>query len=569
MLGTADVASTLDRFGGDDFLCLEALVAGDASEGVSRPRACGSIPLLMAPAWPPSVGARVRPVETAQVAFSPDGEPVPLPGEGPAWARLRYPLPSDGDDRLEALVADVEEGDAGSGGNAITSQARASLVWNDGSEQDDVSLAFLGPCVDERERSDAEAADVAADVVVPRNENENAVVQSARRAAAASDARGAFRFRRGDFAAAAAEYVEACASLLSAVPRKHARVLLPGDEKDWNLPPPPRVGASFDAFDENDAPFDASAPNLRVVAKPRVAVGARVRVLGNDGFARLAVVACVDSDDETCDVLFDETALEWEEEEEENAVAFSRLRGASLVSRGEDDDATKKQNLTNALETVVSVELADALLNVARCHSRLASDSLGLGGDKAAAAAAVASASASLSLRKSHTALFLRGISLASSRRFEDASRDLKNAARLASARARRGEEASSTRTDTLATTPTIEGLEGLEGDFEPQKGDPRPASLAADVAAIRAALRATRAAAKEKNRADRRLAAAILGRARAEGVDLGLDPESDLAKTGVSAGVVGRKEKDGSVPIGEAARVVAERVAGKRCAVS
>ena len=518
----------------------------------------------MAPAWPPSVGARGRPVETAQVAFSPEGEPVPLPGEGPAWARLRYPLPSDGDGRLEALVADVEEGDAGSGGNAITSQARASLVWNDGSEQDDVSLAFLGPCVDERERSDAEAADVAADVVVPRNENENAVVQSARRAAAASDARGAFRFRRGDFAAAAAEYVEACASLLSAVPRKHARVLLPGDEKDWNLPPPPRVGASHDAFDENDAPFDASAPNLRVVAKPRVAVGARVRVLGDDGFARLAVVACVDSDDETCDVLFDETALEWEEEEEENAVAFSRLRGASLVSRGEDDfsDATKKQNLTNALETVVSVELADALLNVARCHSRLASDSLGLGGGKAAAAAAVASASASLSLRKSHTALFLRGISLASSRRFEAASRDLKNAARLASARARRGEEA--TRTDTLATTPT---LEGLEGDFEPR--DPRPASLAADVAAIRAALRATRAAAKEKNRADRRLAAAILGHARAEGVDLGLDPESDLAKTGVSAGVVGRKEKDGSVPIGEAARVVAERVAGKRCAVS
>jgi hypothetical protein len=64
-------------------------------------------------------------------------------------------------------------------------------------------------------------------------------------------------------------------------------------------------------------------------------------------------------------------------------------------------------------------------------------------------------------------------------------------------------------------------------------------------------------------------LAAAILGHVHAEGVDLGLDPESDLAKTGVSGGVVGRKEKDGSVPIGEAARVVAERVAGKRCVVS
>ena len=503
---------------------------------------------MMAEAWPPSVGARVRPVETAQVAFSPEGEPVPLPGEGPAWARLRYPLPSDGDDRLEALVADVEEGDAGSGGNAITSHARASLVWNDGSEQDDVPLASLGPCVDERERSDAEAAGVAADVVVPRNENENAVVESARRAAAASDARGAFRFRRGEFAAAAAEYVEACASLLSAVPRKHARVLLPGDEKDWNLPPPPRVGASFDAFDD-DAPVDA------IVAKPRVAVGARVRVLGDDGFARLAVVACVDSDDETCDVLFDETTREWEEEEEEDAVAFSRLRGASLVFRGEDDE-TKKHNRAAPLETVVSVELADALLNVARCHSRLASASLG--GNEAAAAAAAAAASASLSLRKSPTALFLRGKALASSRRFEAASRDLETAARLASACARRGEEA--TRTDTLATTRTPESLEGFRA---------KPASLAADVAAIRAALRATRAAAKEKNRADRRLAAAILGHVHAEGVDLGLDPESDLAKTGVSGGVVGRKEKDGSVPIGEAARVVAERVAGKRCVVS
>ena len=193
-------------------------------------------------------------------------------------------------------------GDAGSGGNAITSQARASLGWNDGSEQDDVSLAFLGPCVDERERSDTEAADVAADVVVPRNENENAVVQSARRAAAASDARGAFRFR-GDFAARGVRRG------VRVAPERRAEEARSSSasrgRKDWNLPPPPRVGASHDAFDENDAPFDASAPNLRVVAKPRVAVGARVRVLGDDGFARLAVVACVDSDDETCDVLFD------------------------------------------------------------------------------------------------------------------------------------------------------------------------------------------------------------------------------------------------------------------------
>ena len=196
---------------------------------------------MMAEAWPPSVGARVRPVETAQVAFSPDGQP--LPTSGPAWARLRWPLPSDGDDRREALVADVEDGETGRGGSANTSHARASLVWNDGSEQDDVSLALLGPCVDGQRQGSAEAA-----TVVVRNEDEEneendenvgdapRLVESARRVAAASDARGAFRFRRGDFAAAAAEYVETCASLLSVVPRKHARLVLPGDEKEWNLP---------------------------------------------------------------------------------------------------------------------------------------------------------------------------------------------------------------------------------------------------------------------------------------------------------------------------------------------
>ena len=106
----------------------------------------------MAEAWPPSVGARVRPVETAQVAFSPEGDPVPLPGEGPTWARLRYALPSDGNDRREALVADVEEGEAESGGDARARHARASLVWNDGSEEDGVPLAFLGPAPVDDER---------------------------------------------------------------------------------------------------------------------------------------------------------------------------------------------------------------------------------------------------------------------------------------------------------------------------------------------------------------------------------------------------------------------------------
>ena len=497
---------------------------------------------MMAEAWPPSVGARVRPVETAQVAFSPDGQP--LPTSGPAWARLRWPLPSDGDDRREALVADVEDGETGRGGSANTSHARASLVWNDGSEQDDVSLALLGPCVDGQRQGSTEAA-----TVVVRNEDEEneendenvgdapRLVESARRVAAASDARGAFRFRRGDFAAAAAEYVETCASLLSVVPRKHARLVLPGDEKEWNLP-----RRRFSPNARDDAADAADATPERDAPRPRV--GARVRVLGGDHCARIAVVACVDSDDETCDVIFESTSFDGEEEEEEDAVAFARLRGFSLLaSRSRPDE--------EAAETMVSVDLADALLNVARCHSRLASPALG-GGD-AAASAAAAAASASLSLRKSPTALFLRGKALSASRRYSDAARDLETALRLAttSLKASREEDAN----PDLSSSAT-------------RRAPPR-ARLAADVAAIDAALRATKRAARAKKKADRRLAAVILGHARAEGVDLGLDPASDLATRGGPAHRSGSERKHGSVPVGEVARVVAERVAGKRCVVS
>ncbi len=494
----------------------------------------------MAEAWPPSVGARVRPVETAQVAFSPEGDPVPLPGEGPTWARLRYALPSDGNDRREALVADVEEGEAESGGDARARHARASLVWNDGSEEDGVPLAFLGPAPVDDERSATEAR---MDVVVTRNERErernveSAVTDadlSETRAAAAS-ARGAFRFRRGEFAVAAAEYVEACAWLLSAVPREHVALVLPGDEKDWTLPP-------VKTFSREE-PFP-----------PRVGVGARVRVSGSDGASRLALVACVDSDDETCDVLF-ETASDGDDaKDEEDAVAFSRLRGASLVGFDFFDDEAnedeKNQKTTSrALETLVSVTLADALLNVARCHLRLASEAseTSLGGGDAAAAAADAAAAASTSLRASTAAFFLRGKARGARRRFDDAARDLETALRLATNRlARRRASMTST------SSTDVDGLER-------------------DVAAIGAALRDTRAAAKARRRADRRLAAAILGHVQNEGVDLGLDPESDLARYGGarSARGFGRKEKDGSVPLGEVARVVGERVAGKRCVVS
>jgi hypothetical protein len=268
------------------------------------------------------------------------------------------------------------------------------------------------------------------------------------------------------------------------------------------------------------------------------------------------LVACVDSDDETCDVLF-ETASDGDDaEDEEDAVAFSRLRGASLVGFGQDDsdetneDEKKQKTTSRALETLVSVTLADALLNVARCHLRLASEAseTSLGGGDAAAAAADAAAAASTSLRASTAAFFLRGKARGARRRFDDAARDLETALRLATnrlANRRRASMSSTSSTD-------VDGLER-------------------DVAAIGAALRDTRAAAKARRRADRRLAAAILGHVQNEGVDLGLDPESDLARYGGarSARGVGRKEKDGSVPLGEVARVVGERVAGKRCVVS
>mgnify|MGYP001242123009 CR=1 FL=1 len=95
--------------------------------------------------WPPTVGARVRPVISAPETVTPDGDPVPTPGAGPMWARLRYPAPSTGDDRLLATVADVEGLD-GDGGDAA-GVATASVVWEDGTEEDGVSLRALGPRV--------------------------------------------------------------------------------------------------------------------------------------------------------------------------------------------------------------------------------------------------------------------------------------------------------------------------------------------------------------------------------------------------------------------------------------
>jgi hypothetical protein len=126
--------------------------------------------------WPPTVGSRVRPVHTAPESVSPDGDPVPAPGAGPQWARLRYPALSDGNDKREAMVSDVcddwveceekeererrerdgigggdyelvrERGGGGGGGGGGGVGTTVSVVWEDGSEEDGVPLSALGPC---------------------------------------------------------------------------------------------------------------------------------------------------------------------------------------------------------------------------------------------------------------------------------------------------------------------------------------------------------------------------------------------------------------------------------------
>ena len=192
----------------------------------------------MSTPWPPPVGARVRPVETAAETVSPDGDPVPAPGAGPMWARLRYAPPSAGDDRREGMVADVCDDDA----HAPT----ASVVWEDGAEEDGVPLARLGPVVDARPDDDPKTA------------------------ATNARERGNARFRAGDHAAAAAEYVEACAWLLRAIPTG-ARAI-PGRAEDWRVP----GVVDWRAPDADPGPTDDG----RVSTAPfRPTVGARVRVL--------------------------------------------------------------------------------------------------------------------------------------------------------------------------------------------------------------------------------------------------------------------------------------------------
>ena len=499
------------------------IIFGTPTESNGAVASAPVAPHPMATAWPPSVGARVRPVVTAPEAVSPEGEPVPLPGEGPAWSRLRYPPPSDGNDRREAMVALVEDAPSGSTGEEPTTHQRASVVWNDGTEQDDVPVAYLGPCVDDAQdasRPDRDSGDFPKSGASSETTEKHHAFASARTAAAAAAARGAYRFRRGDFAAAAAEYVQVCAMLLDRVPRRPR--VLPGDAKDWTL-----TGAAAAA--EREALWKLERNSLPA---PRPAVGARARVVGADGAARLAVVACVDSDEETCDVLFETTNVansrNEEEEEEEETVSFDRLLSASF--------AVANASESDSIESFVTL-VADALLNIARCHLRLVSRRAG--GD-AAAVAAESAASASLSLRRNPVAYFLRGRAKLARRKFPAARTDLETALALF--------------------------------HRENSKGTRPNPTLQHRIRSVQTSLGEIRRTERRKNAADRTLARAVLGSVIAQDVDFGLDPASRPAAASAgfrSEAEAHARKKHGSLPVREVARLVRERVVGKRCVVS
>ena len=326
----------------------------------------------MTSTWLPVVGERIRPVETAAEAVSPGGDPIPAPDEGPHWARLRWPPPSEGDDRREAMVSDAERTATLDPESMESGERRSvSVVWEDGGEDDGLDPATFGPCVD---RSTSEIADEDPDA-------------RARAFAADARARGASRFRAGDDAAAAAEYVEACAMLASTLPA-HA---LPATEGGWNVPGyPTPTDRGGDARTPSGAASStgAAASSAASSAAPPT-VGTRVRVTGADGSSRAGMVAYVEEEEGVCDVMFDEA--DDGEDDEEVGVPFSRLFGydafdADNEDDDDDDDARRTRREAAAAiardRDAVCDELASRLLDVARCHLRLArGGSLAAGGE--------------------------------------------------------------------------------------------------------------------------------------------------------------------------------------------
>lgn len=541
----------------------------------------------MSTAWPPPVGARVRPVETAAETVSPDGDPVPAPGAGPMWARLRYAPPSAGDDRREGMVADVCDDDA----RAPT----ASVVWEDGAEEDGVPLARLGPVVDARPDDDPTTA------------------------ASNARERGNARFRAGDHAAAAAEYVEACAWLVRAIPTG-ARAL-PGRAERWRVPGASALVAE-DENEERDVPGETRTDDRRVPTAPfRPTVGARVRVLGADGASRSGMVSYVESDEELCDVLFDDDdGAGGGDEEEEVGVPFHRLFGVAEpitdrsnhpASIGDDDAAIEERLRRRSAAEASAAEadrvvaaLAECLLNVARCHLKLSDTK---SGGSVAAHACADAASAALSVRRSAAAFYLRGRAKTVTCRFRSAGEDLRAALAVAArvvvdVDAAAEDEAAEREEEKRRVERDLFGVEDDDaeedetsqgehvGDSHAREGTKSPSedrsvedarrlaastepSAAADERAIRAAIRALKVAAKRRADDDRRLARAIMGHMRdAEVVDFGLDPASQ--PTFASLPAAATRGKDGEVPLAKVGEAVRDHVLGKvkgarRCVIS
>ena len=541
----------------------------------------------MSTAWPPPVGARVRPVETAAETVSPDGDPVPAPGAGPMWARLRYAPPSAGDDRREGMVADVCDDDA----RAPT----ASVVWEDGAEEDGIPLARLGPVVDARPDDDPTTA------------------------ASNARERGNARFRAGDHAAAAAEYVEACAWLVRAIPTG-ARAL-PGRAEHWRVPGASALVAE-DENEERDVPGETRTDDRRVPTAPfRPTVGARVRVLGADGASRSGMVSYVESDEELCDVLFDDDdGAGGGDEEEEVGVPFHRLFGVAEpitdrsnhpASIGDDDAAIEERLRRRSAAEASAAEadrvvaaLAECLLNVARCHLKLSDTK---SGGSVAAHACADAASAALSVRRSAAAFYLRGRAKTVTCRFRSAGEDLRAALAVAArvvvdVDAAAEDEAAEREEEKRRVERDLFGVEDDDaeedetsqgehvGDSHAREGTKSPSedrsvedarrlaastepSAAADERAIRAAIRALKVAAKRRADDDRRLARAIMGHMRdAEVVDFGLDPASQ--PTFASLPAAATRGKDGEVPLAKVGEAVRDHVLGKvkgarRCVIS
>jgi hypothetical protein len=88
---------------------------------------------------------------------------------------------------------------------------------------------------------------------------------------------------RGDVAAAAAEYVEACAWLVAALPPN----ALPGARIDWFVPDATATATA------NAAKVEGNACEATTAAVCRPTVGMRVRVLGADGSSRAGMVSYV------------------------------------------------------------------------------------------------------------------------------------------------------------------------------------------------------------------------------------------------------------------------------------